>query len=197
MIEVQDIILSLRSRLRDKDIIKEYSDNELLDFINMAYIAIASKLKLFAKEIEFDLATQKPLLPKDCISIITAYHNNTKCDILPFSYFLKNKSSSPALTLNNNEIILYPKNDTGILKIVYNYIKRIARVEDSLDLGAFLLEGVVFYCMFLALQKEARTDSLQKSQYYQNLYQLEIEKAQALQTEMLNSQDITSDYQRI
>lgn len=197
MIEVQDIILSLRSRLRDKDIIKEYSDNELLDFINMAYIAISSKLKIFAKEIEFDLQDQKPLLPKDCICIITATYDNTKCDIVPFSYFLKNTPSNPSITLNNNEIIIYPKKDTGILKIVYNYIKRITKIEDNLDLGAFLMEGVMFYCMFLALQKEARTDSLQKSQYYQNLYQLEIEKAQALQIEMLNSQDITSQYQRI
>lgn len=197
MIEVQDIILSLRSRLRDKDIIKEYSDNELLDFINMAYIAITSKLKLFAKEVEFDLQKQKPLVPKDCISIITAYYDNVKCDILPFSYFLKNTPSNLTLTLNNNKLIVHPEKQVGILKIVYNHIKRIARVEDNLDLGLFLFEAVVFYCMFLALQKEARTDSLQKSQYYQNLYELEIQKAQALQSEMLNSQDITSDYQRI
>ncbi|PAF51984.1 hypothetical protein [Helicobacter sp. 13S00477-4] len=200
MIQVQDIILSLRSRLRDKAVQKEYSDNELLDLINMAYITIATRLKVFSSHIEFDLSQlSNILMPIDCIALINVFYDSYPIDILPTNYLLKNKLGIKTLscTLKGNQIELYPPKDTGILAVDYHFIKRILGIEDYLQLSDFYKEAILFYCMFLALQKETRVDSIQKSQYYQSLYELEIQKIALINSEINTTADLTTQYQRI
>lgn len=197
MILVGDTLLALRSRLRDNEIKKEYSDNELLDFINMAYIKIASNLRLFTKNKLYQLKEKDLIIPKDFISLISAEAEGVSLNIIPYNYYLKNKHKlkENILTLDNHKIIT--NIEKGTLSLNYNYIKRVANIEDYLDLKDFLLEGVIFYCMFLALQKEPRTDSLQKSEYYLNLFNLELKYAEELNTNMLNQKDLLSEFQRI
>ncbi|PAF41367.1 hypothetical protein [Helicobacter sp. 11S02596-1] len=202
MIEVQEFITSLRSRLRDEAVEKNYSDNELIDFINNAYFKLQIALKLFNDEAVFDLALfsqkkQKLLLPPMAVTLNACFYNDRPVRIVSYEFFIKNKHEELTLSLNNQEILLSPKKDKGFLKINYSYLKRVANIEDYVEIKPYAFNAIIFYAMFLAFQKEPRVDSLQKSQYYLNLYEEEVKEAKNIMQAMLSTKDLCTEYQYV
>ncbi|MGG7049233.1 MULTISPECIES: hypothetical protein [unclassified Campylobacter] len=201
MIKVRDIILLVKSRLRTEDpkkadFDKILSDAELVSYVNMAYLTIASQLHLFKNSLKFELNGSKIYpFPHDILTPLAVFINGRQIPIKSLDSVISFNELSASFI--NEGIMLNKELKTGELMLIYNSFKRINDIDDELYLKEYCTECVVFYVMYLALQKEQRVDSLQKSRYYYNNFKIELEKIAQIYEGYSESKKIRTKYLKV
>ncbi|CUU74594.1 hypothetical protein [Campylobacter hyointestinalis] len=195
MMLVSDIVALVKSRLRTdvSDDIGLWSDSEIVDYINMAYINIASSLKLFKEEIHFELEDRRVYpYPLDFLEPIKAYIGNEEIAIKSLDNFAKTK---PCVSFTSKGIRVSEKN--GEFTLIYNAFRRINSIEDELYLKEFMKECVLFYVMHLAMQKQTRSDSFEQSANYKKLFAMELSRISQIWAGYSESKNIRTQYNKV
>lgn len=197
MFLVNDILLLTKARLRTDISPKNdqaYSDNELIDYVNMAYMTIAAELKIFKKSIRFELDDKSIYpYPNDFLEPLSCFLNGKEIAVKSFDSRIGYADTS--VSFINEGIKIDQK--TGIFEMFYNSFKRVNDAKDELYLKEFAKECVLFYVMYLALQKEQRSDSLNKSNNYLKLFNIELSKVRQIYAALSESKNIRTSYKRV
>lgn len=170
--KASDVIAKVRARLSDDDK-KWWSDDELLDNLNMALSAIATDLMLWTRRWDsiasFGVDTYS--IPEDFMAPISLIVDDSMIEIKPITAALRSDSDEPAAFIDMNSLILFPMPNGGE-RIVLNYhaSSRCDTIDSIMKIASEHVDSVIFYMMGLSLQKSPAEDSLGKSKYYTQLY---------------------------
>lgn len=197
--KASEMIAKLRSRLRDEE--KEgWSDDELLDTVNLSLSAIAHDFMLWKKR--WNTLTSSGVdtysIPEDFMAPISLAVNSVIIPIKGIEYALQDSSDSACAFIDINSLILYPM-PTDEVEVILNYhaIFQSDTVNNILKIGIEHVDTVMYYALSQALQKEASEDSLAKSKYYLSLYKDRIKVVAKITHQRRNTSGITSKFQRV
>lgn len=198
MLAVREILPLLKSRLRTESSKegKTWSDEELLEYINMAYITLSSELNLFQKSLSFTLEGREIYpYPHDILQPLEVFFEGRSIPIKSLQNALKHQGLCASFL--DEGIRLNQGLKEGELTLLYNAFRRVNSVEDELYLKEYFREGLLFYVMFLALQKEQRVDSLERSAHYRKLFGMELSRLRELNEGYKESKRIRTNYLRV
>lgn len=174
-----DLILALRSRLGDEES-KKWNDNELIDMINNAYINIARVLRLFLQKQSFNVSNENYIfnLPTNYLDIATIKtKNQNSIPIIRYKEVLRDDIYTQCVSINNNQIIFNNCNN-GMYEMYFYCYYIVVSISDELLLPEIAFNAMLYFTMFLLLQKKPSQTSLQDAQYYKALYEEEITRLQ-------------------
>lgn len=174
-----DLILALRSRLGDEES-KKWNDNELIDMINNAYINLARVLRLFLQKQSFNVSNENYIfnLPTNYLDIATIKtKNQNSIPIIRYREVLRDDIYTQCVSINNNQIIFNNCNN-GIYEMYFYCYYIVVSISDELLLPEIAFNAMLYFTMFLLLQKKPSQTSLQDAQYYKALYEEEITRLQ-------------------
>ncbi|MGP1579971.1 MAG: hypothetical protein ACTTH5_02975 [Wolinella sp.] len=175
---------------------KTWSEEELLEYVNMAYIAIASSLNLFQKSISFELEGREFYpYPHDILQPLELFLDEHTLPIKSLQNALKTKEICASFL--DDGVRLNRKLEHGELMLFYNAFKRVNSLDDELYLKEYFRECLLFYVMFLALQKEQRVDSIERANYYKRLFDIELARAGEIYEGYKESKRIRTKYNRV
>lgn len=195
------MIAKLRSRLRDE--LKEgWSDDELLDTVNLALSAIAHDFMIWKGR--WNTLTSSGVdtysIPEDFMAPISLIVNGVPTPIKGTEYALRDSSSNDACAfIDINSLILYPMPSVDDIPVILNYhgIQQCSDINSVLKIGLEHADTVMYYSLSQALQKEANEDSLAKSKHYLSLYKDRVKAVSKINHQRKNTSGITSRYQKV
>jgi hypothetical protein len=193
-----ELIGKMRSRLRDEA--KEgWSDAELLDSVNFALTAVASKLLpwkgRWVNETLIGVDTYS--IPEDFMAPISLFINGKKVEIKGIEWSMSNEGPDTAAFIDMDSLIIYPM-PTQAQQIVFNYhAKRlVTNINDALHISTEMEDTVLYYALSLAHQKQANEESLTQSRFYLNLYRERCGDISKITSQRRSSRTAKSTYQR-
>ncbi len=192
------LIGKMRSRLRDEA--KEgWSDAELLDSVNFALTAVASKLLpwkgRWVNETLIGVDTYS--IPEDFMAPISLFINGKKVEIKGIEWSMSNEGPDTAAFIDMDSLIIYPM-PIQAQQIVFNYhAKRlVTNINDALHISTEMEDTVLYYALSLAHQKQANEESLTQSRFYLNLYRERCGDISKITSQRRSSRTAKSTYQR-
>lgn len=171
--EAHVILLEIRSRLHDENK-QKWNDIEILDCINLSYINLARILRSFLQEKEYKV--EKDLiqdLPINFLDIKNAMKDKKQVPILR-AYQAKSVSGD-YVSIDNDKIIFGNKGD---YVIAYYCYYTIVDKHDNINLPSIANNALLFYAMYLLLQKKPSQSALQEVGFYKGLYDVEMQSLQ-------------------
>jgi hypothetical protein len=195
-----ELIAKVRSRLRDEA--KEgWSDDELLDNLNMALSAMAHDLMLWKKRWETIASpgVDTYSIPEDFMAPISLLIGGVPIPIKGIEWALSNNSDQACGFIDFTSLILHPM-PLGNENIILNYhaLFQCYTLMDAVNIGIEHLDTAMFYTMSQSLQKEPSEDAITKSKYYLDLYKNRIASVSKITHQRRNaSGSTTSHYQRV
>lgn len=197
MVNLGDILASVKARLRidvenDPEI---WSDNELIDYINLAYIALAGELRMFKKTLSFSLEKKLNFYPypHDLLEPVAAYIDNKKIAVKSLNGYIE--SNEPRACFADDGVRV--SENSGTFELIYNAFKRVNDLNDELYIKEFMIECVIYYVMHLAIQKQMRSDSINLSAHYKKLFEMELSKVRQINCALSESKDIRTKYVKV
>lgn len=171
--QVSNLILQVRSRLHDEQC-EKWNDTEILDCLNLSYINLARVLRLFIQEklycVSKESLTQE--LPQNFLDIQSVYKNKRQ---VPIIRLYESNSSLEAVSIDNAHIHFQGSGDYTMRYYCF-YI--LVGKEDTLLLPAIANNALLFYALFLLLQKKPHQNALQEVGFYKALYAEELQNLQ-------------------
>ena len=186
--EVYTLLLEIRSRLHDEKL-EKWNDNEIMDCLNLSYINLARVLRLFLQQKEYKV--EKELvqeLPKNFLDIKSMQKGNEKVPIIR-AYEDNNVLNSASI--DNTQIRF--KQSGNYLMTYYCYYTIVDK-HDSFNVPYIANNALLFYAMYLLLQKKPSQNALQEVSFYKGLYDVEMQSLQRDVYRGLESKFIVSPY---
>lgn len=205
--QVNDILLAVRSRLNDTDSKKyRWSDEELMDMINSSLANLSRELFLFSDIENYTVkdSENRYKLPYNCIKVITININNTPATIKSFNWMSQNKHTIDDdnfyVCMDEQSFFLYPIDllEDGIkIEVVYNFIEQIESKTDNISMSSVAKNALLFYTMHMAYQIYTSDKNAGKSTHYLNLYDKEIYMLRDLYYKNKHSKKLKSKFVRV
>lgn len=185
--------LLIRSRLRDTNYENlEWSKNEIMDILNLGYIELVRNLKFLTKKINLRIMDNEIDLPYDFLEILEIRVNNDRINPVNINTFYRNVPMS-SFTINGKKVI-FSNDIRGRADIVYHAFDIIWGYEDEFEMPEICTQALLFYSMFLLLQKTQNERSLQDSIYYKKLYEEELVRLKNDVFRIYDVKDLRSTY---
>ena len=202
---VSDIILKIRSRTQDKNG-EKWSDEELIDAINSAYIKIAIDLLLFT-DIKIITTIQDQFryqLPYGLIRAMSYKLDGVQATIKSFEWVSNNDEELEDYDLivyqDEKSFFIYPENikSASKIKITYNYTETISSEDNELKIPMYSQNALLFYTMHLVHQVgNVSTKQVDKSMQYLGLYHQELISVKSTIARNKHSRNLKSKFQKV
>jgi len=202
---VSDLILKIRSRTQDKQA-QKWSDEELCDIINSAYIKIATDLLLFTN-IKIITTIQDKFryeLPYGLIRAMSYKLDNVQAVIKSFEWVSNNDEELNDYDLivyqDEKSFFVYPENIKSgkKIKITYNYTETINSEDDELKVPMYGQNALLFYTMHLVHQVgNVSTKQVDKSMQYLGLYHQELSSVKTTIARNKHSRNLKSKFIKV
>jgi len=202
---VSDLILKIRSRTQDKKA-EKWSDEELCDAINSAYIKIATDLLLFTdiKTITTIKDKYRYEMPYGMVRAMSYKLDGVLATIKSFEWVSTHEEDLEDYDLvvyqDEKSFFIYPENlkSGQKIKIVYNYTETITNEEDELKVPMYSQNALLFYTMHLVHQVgNVSTKQVDKSMQYLGLYHQELQSVKSTIARNKHSRNLKSKFQKV
>lgn len=178
---VNDALLFIQSRLSDLKS-EKWHENELLDCINVAYMELSIKLRLFIQIEKYTVEEENKdcffQLPSNFIDKVKLKYNEKIT--VPF-YRYESVIDKENLGLSNsyasilsNSIMIHGKK--GLFELIYYCYFILINKKDVLLTPDICFNALCFYSIYLALQKKPHTQAYNEMALYKQLYEEELKK---------------------
>lgn len=169
MIEVSDILLKLRSRLKDANYLDlRFSDGELLDNINATARALILEFQLNRAQKLKTLTKDSPFLKAPhLIGVIEAKFNGS-----PLKERTPHKEGSNgglALYVNDALLSVAPFRE-GNLSVIYSLYEPLSAPDEAIPLPAMASDAILYGALSLILEVPTDDQNPNKVGFYYNLY---------------------------
>ena len=182
MISIRELSQKIRARLRDDDADGgfRFSEIEILDALNSAYLDLNHLFKLNVKKYEKRVSPEDSILHADrmFLSVERAFLNGAPLALRPFNE--KAKSAQISSFSDFQSLIVLPKHcAAGLLEV---YVNESVKLESSsvLKSGDFLEGALIFSVLINLFQTESNEANLQRVSFYERLYEKECNRLRAL-----------------
>ncbi len=182
--KVNDIILSMRSRLNDTVPANyRWSDEELMDMINSSLSNLSRELFLFTHQEMFKVTEDENRykLPHNCLKVISVNIDKQPVIIKSFEWMSQNKhyidDDNFLVCMDEQSFLLYPLEMLKVgmnIELNYNFIEQIILKTDDIPVSLMSKNALLFYSMHLALQVNTSDKNRDRSTHYMKLYDKEI-----------------------
>jgi len=181
MIQVNDIILFVRSRLGDNEA-KKWSDYELIDLINSSLSDISRELEPFTHK-EFIIIKKNQdryKLPFNILRVLSVNYKNVPLSIKSFEYLMQNRHNINSLCVcfDEQSLFLYPLEKFKVgekIDIFYKYIEQVKSKQDFINISILVKKALQFHTLHLAYQVNTSEKNINKSNMYLSLYDKNLE----------------------
>lgn len=169
MIEVNDIILKVRSRIKDEDYSDlRFSEGELIDCINSICLDLVLELKLNKAKVEKVLNLEDTHIYIDnLLSVFEAKFNgnyiNKRTD-------MEKDSGELELLIDEKGISITPPR-CGLLTITYNHFEKAQDLSDTLPLPTIATDCIVYGVICKLLEVYTSEANFNKIALFSQLYQ--------------------------
>lgn len=203
MIKASNLILSIRQKLNDKDTNRyKFTSPEVVDAINLALIDISEDLLFFNRiwKIKCNKEKVRYSLPSDFLRLISVRLNDRKIEnikSLEAYESIDGNYTKPVAIIDNISIRVYDLKDDDELEIEYNYIEHIDDENSQFEASLLLYEPIVLYATAQLYQNPVFKDGLQKSAFYQNLYERKMGSVRSRIKSSSNSKNIIIKYRKV
>ncbi|WP_418179768.1 hypothetical protein ACNSOO_04700 [Aliarcobacter lanthieri] len=181
MIQANDIILLMRSRLGDADA-KKWSDEELIDYINSSLADISKELEPFTHQ-EYILLKEKEnryRLPHNTLRVLSVNIDDKPITIKSYEWLIQNKKNinDICVAFDEQSFFLYPieKISAGKkVEINYKFIEQIEKKQDFIKISTLAKKAILYHSLHLAYQAINIVDkNVGKTTQFLNLYDKEL-----------------------
>lgn len=199
---VNDCMLYIQSRLSDLKT-EKWSEAELLDCINLAYIELANVLRLFIEKKSYEITDSTKenflALPSNFIDIIKVKHKNFTIPIIRYDSIIDNANILNAInayaSILSNTLIIH--GNVGIYDLYFYCYFLLIDKKDRLLIPDICFHALCFYSIYLALQKKPHMQASQEMAMYRSLYEEELKKCKFSVFKAKETQNLTSAYIRV
>ena len=190
---VNNIILKVRSRLRDTDFIRAggttFSDEEIIDSINESATSIVQALKINIKHFFSIISKDNPTLnlPLTPLALHEAKLDGQSIECTTHSQILSPRNALKEKTRilykpSPRVYALYPKPTTKhTLEVFVSALTPVESAEDELELDSSFINCVVYGTLERLFQIETNESNLQRANYYAQKYRAELNAMRDLQ----------------
>ncbi len=178
-IEMQTILLQLRSRLRDTDYERlSFNDTELGDVILQAQSKIIYELCTNIGHFRQELGERDSTLELEApvLEIIHAKFNDKACDLKSYTQALKHPPKAPTLIALNPRAYTIAPFTSGVLEIWANTDTN----EREVILDPLYHRALVLGALVIVLEIETNASNLDRVGFYTKLYEKECDKLRAI-----------------
>ncbi len=202
---VADLILKIRSRTQDKNG-EKWSDEELIDAINSAYIKIATDLLLFTdiKTITTIADKFRYEMPYGMVRAMSYRLNGVQAVIKSFEWVSTHEEELEDYNLivyqDEKSFFIYPENIKSgqKIKVTYNYTETISAEDEELKVPMYAQNVLLFYTMHLVHQVgNVSTKQVDKSMQYLGLYHQELQSVKSTIAKNKHSRNLKSKFQKV
>ncbi len=205
--KVNDIILSMRSRLNDTVSTKyRWGDEELIDMINSSLSNLSRELFLFTHKEMYEVKEDENRykLPHNCLRVISVNIDKQPATIKSFEWMSQNKhlidDDDFLVCMDEQSFFLYPENMLKVgtkIELNYNFIEQILLKTDNIPISLMAKNALLFYCMHLALQINTSDKNRDRSTHYMKLYDKEITQLRELYYKNRHSKKLRSKFIKV
>ena len=171
--KVLDVLLLLRSRLRDENYNElRFSNNELIDYLEQMQNKVISEFGLNLQEFVFDVGQVELELPSECLYFYLAKCGKSKIPLKTYQEYLENE----------NELCIYARSlvkyclrlKVGQKVKVYLALScKLSDENDDLSIESVFVNYLVLKVMKNILLTETNLNNLQKIELYDALIKQE------------------------
>lgn len=171
--KVLDVLLLLRSRLRDENYNElRFSNNELIDYLEQMQNKVISEFGLNLQEFVFDVGQVELELPSECLYFYLAKCGKNKIPLKTYQEYLENE----------NELCIYARSlvkyclslKVGQKVKVYLALScKLSDENDDLSIESVFVNYLVLKVMKNILLTETNLNNLQKIELYDALIKQE------------------------
>lgn len=203
MIQVNDIILHLRSRLSDVDA-QKWSDEELIDLINSSLTDISKELEPFTHQ-EYIFVNENEnryRLPHNILRVLSVNIDDKPITIKSYEWLIQNKNNIDDICVcfDEQSFFLYPIERLSVgqkVEINYKYIEQVEFKKDFINISILAKKAIQFHALHLAYQIFTSEKNAGKSTHYLNLYDKELSTLRITYFKNKHSKKIKSKFRRI
>ncbi|TSA81493.1 hypothetical protein FNE76_06570 [Helicobacter mehlei] len=167
MIAISDILLRLRSRLKDANYLDlRFSDGELIDNINMAASSLILEFKLNRAQKLKTLTQESPFLKvPHLLGILEAKFNNAPLR----ERTCEHRNTGPlALYVQGDNLSVTPFKE-GHLGVAYSFFEPLSNFDESLPLPTMASDALLYGALASILEVPTEEQNPQKIGFYRNL----------------------------
>ncbi len=205
--QVNDILLSMRSRLNDTDSKKyRWSDEELIDMINSSLANLSRELYLFTHQEIYTIKENENRykLPHNCIRVISVNIEDEPVTIKSFEWMTQNKNTIDDdnfyVCMDEQSFFLYPQTLLQVgtkVEVNYNFVEQVLLKTDNIPISLMAKNALMFYAMHLAHQINTSKESTGRSIGYMRLYDKEIDQLRQLYYKNRHSKRLRSPFVKV
>jgi hypothetical protein len=205
--QVNDILLAIRSRLNDTDLKKQrWSDEELIDMINSSLATLSRELLLFSHQEIYTIKENENRykLPHNCMRVISINIDKEPVTIKSFDWMSQNKNTidddNYYVCMDEQSFFLYPQEllKTGMkVEVNYNFVEQVVLKTDNIPISLMAKNALLFYSMHLAYQIYTSDKNTGKSTHYLNLYDKEVSNLRELYYKNRHSKGLRSPFIKV
>lgn len=190
---VNNIILKVRSRLRDTDFIRKggvsFSDEEIIDSINETAISIVQALKTNIRHFFTFISKDNPTLnlPLTPLALHEAKLDGSTIECTTHAQILSPRNALKEKTRilykpSPRTYALYPKpTSKHRLEVFVSCIAPVESAEEELELDTSFINCVVYGVLERLFQIETNESNLQRANFYAQKYRAELNAMRDLQ----------------
>ncbi len=195
---VADVLLSLRSRLRDRDG-ETWSDEELIDTINDSFYDIASDAEPVKKIVILKVNTDSEgvELPSDCGVVKLVYVNSKEVDINEIETALMSGTAGSVYVSGKTLFVIGGVRKDTEFRILYAAAVEIYEKSDTFPLPRYFKAPVLSKCMAIALLQKPSEKDFPNVQFLENVYDRALSRAITLHAKATNPRTHKSTFQKV
>ena len=203
MIQVNDIILHLRSRLGDLDA-KKWSDEELIDNINSSLADISKELEPFTHQ-EYIFVNENEnryRLPHNILRVLSVNIDDKPITIKSYEWLIQNKNNIDDIYVcfDEQSFFLYPIERLPVgqkVEINYKYIEQVEFKTDFINISILAKKAIQFHALHLSYQINTSEKNIGKSTQNLNLYDKELSTLRITYFKNKHSKKIKSKFRNV
>lgn len=175
-----NVILSIRSRLRDEDRLRlRFSDEELRVYLEIAQNALILEFDSNIQLFTFSAESQPYEFYNRVLAIVKVLLNGTQLPNRPQTYALQEANARYFYLTSPTQARLSVES-SGELKVYANLAVRIPSLQSELFLDEMFFNALVLGVLKQMVLVETSEDNLQKTAPYENFYKQEIARLYTL-----------------
>lgn len=177
MIKVSDLVNAVLSKLVSLDDDSGYNESEIRYYLNQAIKALAVRLELFIKEVEYECVddTSYFTFVSDLLRPKKVLYNGKELRLLSYAEYQKvdDIDASAIIFIDHFELSFKPKRGDK-LTLVYSGYESIKDNDITININPICEEALSYFALYKANEKVLSDKHIQRSQYFKKLFEEEI-----------------------